>query len=84
MLNRLASSKMSILELPASSNTPLKDFIVELMGLYRDDLISADESGFSLTDKGRALVNKGSRVSSRYLPSRQGKRITLGLGSKSS
>ena len=79
ILNELAISKRSIWELLDRINFPLKDFVEAIKTLHEKGLISADEEGLYLTEKGKKQVDpKILELESEICPRCLGKRIVFG------
>lgn len=76
ILYELASSKKTFWELLDRVNSPLKDFVAALRRLIENGLINVDESGFSLTDKGKGqIMSKSLNFEGRLCSLCQGRRI---------
>ncbi|RLI21608.1 putative methyltransferase [Candidatus Bathyarchaeota archaeon] len=79
ILNELAASKRTIWELLNSANFPLKDFVEAIKTLHKNGLISADQEGLYLTEKGKREVDpKILEFESEICPKCLGKRIVFG------
>ncbi len=57
ILYELAESKKTVWELLERNDTPLKDFMRNLNELIDEGVVSADQDGLQLTDKGRRLID---------------------------
>ncbi|MEM3641421.1 MAG: bis-aminopropyl spermidine synthase family protein [Candidatus Bathyarchaeia archaeon] len=76
ILRELAVSRRTFWELLEKINSPLKDFVTALKRLNGKGLISSDENGFYITDKGKAKINPRSlEFEGKVCPSCLGKRI---------
>jgi predicted methyltransferase len=76
ILRELAASGKTFWELLQKVDSPLKDFVVALKRLNGEGLITVDESGFRITEKGKAKINSRSLdFEGKICPSCFGKRI---------
>lgn len=76
ILRELAVSKRTFWELLEKINSPLRDFVAALKRLNEEGLISIDETGFYLTEKGKTKINpKSLAFEGKICPSCFGKRI---------
>jgi len=76
ILRELATSRKTFWELLDKINSPLKDFVVALKRLDEEGLITSDESGFHITEKGKEKINPRSLdFEGKICPSCLGKRI---------
>ncbi len=76
ILREIAISGKTVWELLEKINSPLKDFVVVLKKLIEEGLITADESSFHITEKGKAKINpKSLDFEWKICPSCCGKRI---------
>jgi len=76
ILRELATSGKTFWELLQKVDSPLKDFVVALKRLNGEGLITVDESGFHITEKGKAKINSRSlNFEGKVCPSCLGKRV---------
>jgi len=76
ILRELAVSRRTFWELLEKINSPLREFVIALKRLDKEGLIGSDESGFYVTEKGKAKINPRSlEFEGKICPSCFGKRI---------